>query len=61
MMGILALVGMMNVVWMAGLTMVMVAERSWRWGPWLARTVAGALAVGAVIVVVAPQHFPAFA
>jgi len=61
MMGILALLGMMNLVWMAVLTVVMVAERSWRWGPWVARTVAGALALGAVIVLVAPQHFPVFA
>jgi len=61
MMGVLALLGLMNLVWMAVLTVVMVAERSLRWGPWLARTLAGALAVGAVIVLVTPRHFPAFA
>jgi predicted metal-binding membrane protein len=60
MMAVLALVGMMNLAWMAALTVVMVAERSLRWGPWLARAAAGAVAIAAFGVLVVPQHLPAF-
>lgn len=59
MMGALVLIAMMNVVWMAAFCVVMVAERSLRWGPWLARLAASGLAVGAVVVLAAAHHLPA--
>jgi predicted metal-binding membrane protein len=60
MMVVLALVGIMNLAWMAALTVVMVVERSLRRGPWLARAAAGASAFAGIGVLVTLQHFPAF-
>jgi predicted metal-binding membrane protein len=53
-----ALVAMMNVVWMAALTVVMVLERARSWGPWLVRIAAGGLAASAVAVLVEGHHLP---
>jgi predicted metal-binding membrane protein len=55
MMGVLLLLGMMNLAWMAIITAVMVAERVGRLGPRVAQAAAGGLMVAAVAV---QQHLP---
>jgi len=60
-MGVLLLIGMMNVVWMLGLTALMFFERAVRWGPKLSRTVGVALVAVAVLLLVAPRPLPALA
>jgi predicted metal-binding membrane protein len=61
MMGVLLLIGMMNIVWMAALTGVMVVERTVSWGPRLSRLVGVAFVGIAVLLLAAPRPLPALA
>jgi len=61
MMGVLLLIGMMNIVWMAALTGVMVVERTVSWGPRLTRVVGVAFVGIAVLLLAAPHPLPALA
>jgi len=51
-MSVLVVVGLMNLVWMAGLALVFLAEKTWRRGPLLSK-VAGSLValLGAAVIV----------
>jgi predicted metal-binding membrane protein len=60
-MGVLLLIGMMNVVWMLGVTALMFFERTVLWGSTLGRTVGVALVAIAVVLLVAPRPLPALA
>jgi predicted metal-binding membrane protein len=61
MMGVLLLIGMMNIVWMAALTGVMVVERTVSWGPRLSRVVGVAFVGIAILLLAAPRPLPALA
>jgi len=60
-MGVLLLIGMMNVVWMLGVTALMFFERTVVWGSTLGRTVGVALVAMAIVLLVAPRPLPALA
>jgi len=53
-MAVLLVVGLMNLVWMAAITVVFFAEKNWRHGALLARTAGGALAALGIAVIVVP-------
>jgi predicted metal-binding membrane protein len=61
MMGVLLLIGMMNIAWMAALTSVMVVERTVPWGPRLSRLVGVGFVGIAILLVAAPRPLPALA
>jgi predicted metal-binding membrane protein len=50
--------GIMNVAAMAGVTLLIFAEKSLAIGPWVARTAAVALIVYGVVVVFSPEALP---
>ena len=58
-MGVLLLVGMMNILWMVGLTAVMFFERTVPWGHNLSRAVGVALVVAAVVLLAVAHPLPA--
>jgi predicted metal-binding membrane protein len=58
-MSILVVVGLMNLVWMAGLTLVFLAEKNWRHGVALSRVAGSAVAVVGLLVVLRPAILPA--
>ncbi len=53
-MSVLVVVGLMNLVWMAGLTLVFLAEKNWRHGVALSRVAGGAVALLGLLVVLKP-------
>jgi predicted metal-binding membrane protein len=57
-MSVLVVVGLMNLVWMAGLTLVFLAEKNWRRGVALSRVAGAALALLGVLVVLRPGILP---
>jgi predicted metal-binding membrane protein len=57
-MSILVVVGLMNLVWMAGLTLVFLAEKNWRHGVALSRVAGGAVALLGLLVVLKPGILP---
>lgn len=54
-MAVLAVVGLMNLLWMAGIALVFLAEKNWRHGALLARLAGGAVAALGVAVLVMPS------
>lgn len=54
-MAVLFVVGLMNLVWMAAITAVFVAEKNWRHGPGLARVAGGAVLLFGLAVLVEPS------
>ena len=54
-MTVLVVVGLMNLVWMALLALVFLAEKNWRYGVRLNRLVGTAIAVLGVAVLVFPD------
>jgi predicted metal-binding membrane protein len=54
MMAILVVVGLMNLLWMAALTTLFVAEKTWRHGVALTRFVGAAVAGLGLLVLVRP-------
>ena len=57
----LLMVGMMNLVWMAILTVVMLLERRRLWGAWVSHAASAALVLTGVALLVYPVHLPALA
>jgi predicted metal-binding membrane protein len=57
-MTVLVAAGLMNVLFMATLTLVVLAEKTWKWGPRLARLVGVAALLLAVAVVLRPALAP---
>lgn len=57
-MAVLLVVGLMNVVWMAVLSLVLLAERSWRLGPSMTRLVGIALIVLGAAIAAFPAALP---
>ena len=49
-MAVLVVVGLMNLTWMAALSVVFLAEKNWRHGPGLSRLAGGTLALGGLLV-----------
>jgi predicted metal-binding membrane protein len=60
-MSLLLVVGLMNLVWMAGLTLLFLAEKCWRHGVGLTRLVGAALIVLGLLVVLEPGVLTALA
>jgi len=56
---VLALLGMMNVAWMALLAAVIVLEKATPWGGAVGRIAGGALVVLGVVLLVWPEPLPA--
>jgi predicted metal-binding membrane protein len=54
-MAVLVVVGLMNLVWMAAIALVFLAEKNWRHGALLARVAGGAVAALGVAVIVMPS------
>jgi predicted metal-binding membrane protein len=52
---VLFVVGLMNLVWMAAIAVVFLAEKNWRHGAWLTRVVGVAVAAFGVAVLVDPS------
>ncbi len=57
-MAVLVVVGLMNLVWMALLTLIFLAEKNWRHGRALNRVVGPALVVLGIAVVLVPELLP---
>lgn len=57
-MSILVVVGLMNLVWMAGLTLVFLAEKNWRHGVALSRVAGVGVALLGALVVLKPGILP---
>lgn len=58
-MTVLAIVGLMNLVWMAAITLVFYAEKNWRYGERLHLVVGSAVAILGIVVVLHPQFLAA--
>ena len=54
-MAVLAVVGLMNIVWMAAIAVVFFLEKNWRYGVPLTRIVGTACVVGGLAVIVSPN------
>jgi predicted metal-binding membrane protein len=54
-MSILVVVGLMNLVWMAGLSLLFLAEKNWRHGVTFGRVAGGAVALLGLVVILQPR------
>lgn len=59
MMAVLVVVGLMNLVWMAAIALVFLAEKNWRHGVLVARVTGGGVAALGVAVAVVPSFLSA--
>jgi len=59
MMAVLVVVGLMNLVWMAAIAFVFLAEKNWRGGVWLTRVAGAGVAAIGVAVAIMPSVLPA--
>src|SRR5919106_5332470 len=57
-MGVLVVVGLMNLVWMAGIALVFLAEKNWKHAVGLTKVVGSALIALGIAVIVAPGILP---
>ena len=57
-MAVLVVVGLMNLVWMAGIAIVFLAEKNWKYGVVLTKVVGAALIALGLAVIVAPDILP---
>jgi predicted metal-binding membrane protein len=57
-MAVLAVLGLMNVAWMAAIAVVFFLEKNWRYGVPLSRIVGAACVVGGLAVIVSPGILP---
>ena len=57
-MAVLVVVGLMNLVWMAAIALVFLAEKNWRHGELVARVAGGGLAALGISVIVVPSLLP---
>jgi predicted metal-binding membrane protein len=53
-MSVLVVVGLMNLIWMAALTLVFVAEKTWRRGPLLSKLAGSLIALLGAAVILHP-------
>jgi predicted metal-binding membrane protein len=60
-MAVLFAVGLMNLVWMAGIAVVFLAEKNWRYGAALTKVVGVATAVLGLVILVSPDVLDAIA
>lgn len=51
-MAVLVVVGLMNLAWMAALSVLFVAEKNWRHGPGLSKVAGGTLALSGLLIVI---------
>jgi predicted metal-binding membrane protein len=54
-MSVLVVVGLMNLTWMVLIALVFLAEKNWRYGPWVTRAAGTVVAVLGVFVIVRPE------
>jgi predicted metal-binding membrane protein len=57
-MAVLVVVGLMNLVWMAVLALIFLAEKNWRYGRALNRVVGAAMLLLGMAVVLIPELLP---
>ena len=57
-MAVLVVVGLMNLVWMAGIALVFLAEKNWKHGVVLTKVVGSALVALGIAVIIAPDILP---
>lgn len=57
-MAVLVVVGLMNLVWMAGIALVFLAEKNWKHGVGLTKIIGTALVALGIAVIVAPGILP---
>jgi predicted metal-binding membrane protein len=54
-MSVLVVVGLMNLVWMAGLSLIFLLEKNWKHGVMVSRVAGTAVALFGVAVLIQPQ------